>query len=98
MISLFKPQSEEFDIECPMCRTVKKIKKTDIREMKKQKVLSFRCTCGQRFQKKIIRKNLNEIDLISAIANFDLEVLWYKIKPLLFFLEGVDENEKISLA
>ncbi len=98
MISLLKSQPEDFVIECPMCCSVKKIKKTDIKEKEKQKVLSFRCTCGQRFYKKIIRKDFNEIDLISAIANFDLEVLWYKIKPLLFFFGGENENEKISLA
>jgi transcription elongation factor Elf1 len=98
MISLLKSQSEDFVIECPMCRSVKKIKKTYFKDKKKQKVLSFWCTCGNRFHKKIIRKNFNEIDLISAIANFDLEVLWHKIKPLLFFFGSGNENEKISLA
>ena len=97
MLNFFQRKTDDIVIECPTCFANKTIKRKGVDNLKKRKVISFRCTCGSRFHKRIIRKNFKKIDLISAIANADFEVLWYKIKLLLFFLDGMNKSEKIKL-
>ncbi|MBU1195166.1 MAG: hypothetical protein KKE62_04885 [Proteobacteria bacterium] len=98
MLTLFKHESDIITIKCPMCSSSRAVKISDIKENKKRRSVSFRCSCGTHFHKRIIRKNLREIDLIAAIARFDLETLWYKIKQIFFFLGGPNDPEKIRLA
>jgi hypothetical protein len=97
MLNFFQRKTDDIVIECPMCFSNKTIKKKEVDNLKERKIISFGCTCGSRFYKQISRKNFKEIDLISAIANADFEVLWYKIKLLLFFLDGMNKSEKIKL-
>ncbi len=96
MLDFFKQKTDDITIRCEMCSSSKTIRKEDFDDLKKRKFISFRCTCGTRFHKRIIIKNFKEIDLISAIANADIEVLWYKIKFVLFFFGGAIKSEKIQ--
>lgn len=96
MLIFFKCKTDDIIIECPMCSSKKIIKENEIDKLKDRKAISFRCTCGSHFHKRIIRKDFKKIDLITAIAKADFEVLWYKIRWLLFFLNGTNKSEKIQ--
>ncbi len=98
MAALFKQESDIITIKCPLCHSCKSIKKSEIKKDKTRKAVVFKCTCGSRFHKRIIRKNLKEIDIIAAIARVDIETLWYKIKQVFFFFGGPYDPEKIRLA
>ncbi len=94
MLSLLNSRPDEVVIKCPMCSTAKSLEKSKIKD---KKFVSLRCTCGTRFYKQIIRKDFTKIDLISAIARFDLETLWYKCKRMLF-LNPDTKSDRIRLA
>lgn len=70
-------------IRCPLCQSNKAIKESSIKNYKKRKSIGIKCTCGCRFIKQLQREDLHNTNLISAIINLDMEILWYKITHLL---------------
>ena len=86
MFNVFNKKSDYLSIECPLCRTKKSIKKSDINNFEKKSVIRCKCTCGSSFQKRIEKKDPVEMDLISAIAQFNFRVLWFKMQHPLAFL------------
>ncbi len=86
MFTLFNSNSDSISIECPLCGTTKSIQKSDINNFKNRRFIRCRCTCGSSFKKRIERKDPTKMDLISAIAQLDFGVLWYKIQHPLAFL------------
>ena len=80
MIGLFNKKSDCVAIECPLCRTKKSIKKSDINNFEKKSVIRCKCTCGCSFQKRLEKKDPMEKDLISAIVQLDFGVLWFKMQ------------------
>jgi len=86
MFNLFNKKPNEIAIECPLCGTEKSVLKSKISNFEKRKVLRCKCTCGCSFHKRIEKKDPKKIDLISAIAQMDFGVLWFKLMhPLAFF-------------
>ena len=83
MSDVSKEQADELIITCPMCHCCKTVKLKSIDELKSNKIMKFRCTCGNHFHKQIVRKDFKKIDIISAIARLDIEVIWYKTIRLL---------------
>ncbi|MEN8211343.1 MAG: hypothetical protein ABFR31_06470 [Thermodesulfobacteriota bacterium] len=86
MTSLFNKNSDCVAIECPLCRTKKSIKKSDVNNSERISVIRCKCTCGCSFQKRLEKKDPREMDIISAIAQLDFGVLWFKIQHPLAFL------------
>ncbi len=86
MISLFKKNSDCVVIECPLCTTKKSIKKSDINNFERRTVIRCNCSCGCSFQKRLVKKDPVEMDIISAIAQMDFGVLWFKMQRPLAFL------------
>lgn len=96
MSNAYERKEDGISIHCPMCSASKTLKLSDLDKNKKRKAISFRCTCGNRFHKQIVRKDFKKIDIISAIAQADFEVLWYKIKMMLLLFGNV-KSEKVQL-
>lgn len=86
IINLFNKNSNSIAIECPLCRTKKSIKKSKVNNFEKKSIIRCKCSCGCSFQKKIEEKDPMEMNLISAIAQLDFGVLWFKIQHPLAFL------------
>ncbi len=86
MFNLFNENSTCLSIECPLCRTKKSIQKSDINNFEKKSVIRCKCTCGCSFQKRLEEKDPMEMDLISAIAQLNFGVMWFKMQHPLAFL------------
>jgi len=86
MFSLFNKNSDCVAIECPLCGTEKLVQKSDINNFEKRLLLRCKCTCGCSFRKRFEKKDPREKDIISAIAQLDFGVLWFKMQHPLAFL------------
>ena len=82
------PSRNALIITCPLCATTTSVKKSRITNYEKKKAIRFRCTCGCSFQKRIGKRDLAQIDIISAIARLDFPAIWYNIKRPLAVLNG----------
>ena len=86
MFNLFNQNKNTIEIECPLCNTQKMIQTSKINNFEKRTVIRCKCTCGCFFSKKDRKKDPREKDIISAIAQLDFGVLWFKMQHPLAFL------------